>query len=159
MFKNREFILEKISLIFQVMISLACFTAIWWIRKSPYDVQTESKNELIYPLIMIAFMWFILLRQFGLGKIILSDNNSQFISYLKIITIGVWILFVINFISSYSTLEKENLLLFGVSNLFVLVVYKKSFYTVMRFIRSHGNGLRHILIIAEIGRASCRERV
>lgn len=144
MFKNREFILEKISLIFQVMISLACFTAIWWIRKSPYDVQTESKNELIYPLIMIAFMWFILLRQFGLGKIILSDNNSQFISYLKIITIGVWILFVINFISSYSTLEKENLLLFGVSNLFVLVVYKKSFYTVMRFIRSHGNGLRHI---------------
>lgn len=159
MFKNREFILEKISLIFQVMISLACFTAIWWIRKSPYDVQTESKNELIYPLIMIAFMWFILLRQFGLGKIILSDNNSQFISYLKIITIGVWILFVINFISSYSTLEKENLLLFGVSNLFVLVVYKKSFYTVMRFIRSHGNGLRHILIIADEGSSGCIEKI
>jgi exopolysaccharide biosynthesis polyprenyl glycosylphosphotransferase len=159
MFKNREFILEKISLIFQVLISLACFTAIWWIRTSPYDAQTESKNELIIPLIMIAFMWFILLRQFGLGKIILSGNKSQFISYLKIVTIGVWILFVINFISNYSTLEKENLFLFGVSNLFVLVVYKKSFYSVMRFIRSHGNGLRHILVIADEGSSGCIEKI
>lgn len=156
MFKKRVYILERMSLIFQVMISLACFSLIWWIRTSPYEAST---HELIFPMIMIAITWFLLLRQFGLGKLIQSGNKSQFISYLKIITIGVWILFVINFISSYSTLGKENLLLFGVSNLFVLVVYKTSFYNVMRFFQKRGDGIRQILVIADEGSSEVIKKI
>lgn len=106
MFKNREYTIEIISLIFQVILSLICFTAVWWVRTSPYDTQLESGNELIYSLIIIAFIWFLLLKRFGSGKIILTNKKHQFISYLKIITIGAWILFAINIISHFSTLEK-----------------------------------------------------
>ncbi len=158
MLKNREYTLGKISLIIQVALSLVCFIAVWWIQTNPNEIQIESKNELIFPLIMIAITWFLLLRQFGLGKIILTSSKKQFISYLIIIVIGIWILFVLNLISPVSTLGKENLFLFGVSNLFVLVVYKKSFYPVMRFVGGRGNGIRQILVIADEGSTACIEK-
>ncbi|HSO88161.1 MAG TPA: sugar transferase [Draconibacterium sp.] len=159
MFKNREYTLEKIGIIFQVMLSLVCFIAVWRIRTVPYNIQTESMNELILPLIMITFIWYLLLWQFGLGKIILTRNNSQFISYLKIMVIGVWILFVFNLIFHYPTLEKENLFLFGALNLFVLVGFKKSIYTVMRFFKRRGNSIRQILVIADEGSSECIEKI
>lgn len=157
MFKNRENTLEKVSIIIQILISLLCFVAVWWIRTYLNDIQI-SRNELLFPLVMIAITWFLLLRQFGSGKNILTSNKNRFISYLKIIAIGVWILFILNFISPYSTLGKENLLFFGVSNLFVLVVYKKSFYTIMRLV-GRGNSIRQILVIADEGSSRCIEKI
>lgn len=159
MFKDREYTLEIISLIFQVILSLICFTAVWWIRTSPYDTEIKLGNELIYSLIIIALMWFLLLKRFGLGKIIFTSNKHQFISYMKTIIIGAWILFAINIISHFSTFEKENLFLFGISNLFVLVVYKNSFYTVMRFFKRGSTGIRQILVIADEGSTECIEEI
>jgi exopolysaccharide biosynthesis polyprenyl glycosylphosphotransferase len=159
MFKNREHILEKISIIFQVALSLACFIVFFWIKTSWFDAQIQSSNELVFPLILIAVMWFVLLKKFGLGKIIHTSKKHQFISYLKIIIIGLWILFVINLISRYSTMGKENLLLFGLSNLFVLVFYKNSFYNVMRFLKRRGNSVRQLLVIADDSSSECIEKI
>jgi exopolysaccharide biosynthesis polyprenyl glycosylphosphotransferase len=158
MFKNREFALEKMSLIFQVLISLACFIAVWLLRSSLYDIQTESGKEFIFTLMMIAFIWFLLLRQFKLGTIIVTRNNKHFISYLKIIAIGVWILFVFNLIARYSTLEKQYLFSFGLLNLFVLVVFKNSVYSVLRFLQRRGN-IRQVLVIADGGSSGCIENI
>lgn len=159
MFKKREYTLEKLSLFFQVILSLVCFTAVWWIRTSSSELQTESGNELIFSLVIIAFMWFILLKQFGLEKITLTSNRHLLISYLKIISIGAWILFVVHMISLFSSLEKENLFLFGVSNLFILVIYKNSFFTVMRFLRKHSNGIKQLMVIADEGSFECIEEI
>ena len=159
MFKNREYTLEKISIIFQVALSLLCFFAVWRINTSWNDSLTESGNELIIQMLMIAVLWFLLLRKSGLGKINQTSNTKQFVSYLKIIAIGVWLLFVINLISRYSTFGKENLILFGVSNLLVLVVYKNSFFSVIRFFERHRNGVRQLLVIADEGSSECIEKI
>jgi exopolysaccharide biosynthesis polyprenyl glycosylphosphotransferase len=159
MFKHREYSLEKIGIIFQVILSILCFTAVWWISTFLYNIQTESANELIFPLIMIVIIWFLLLRQFRLGRIIIRRNNKQFISYLKVIAIGVWMLFVFNLIFRYSSLEKVNLFSFGLLNFSVLVVFKNSVYTIMRFSKRRGNGVRQLLVIADAGSLECIERI
>lgn len=159
MFKNREHTLETISLIFQVILSLICFAAVWWVRTTPQKIQTESVNEIMYSLIIIAIIWLLLLKRFGLSKMLLASKKHQLFSYLKIITIGAWILFAINIISHFSTFEKENLFLFGPANLFVLIVYKNSFYSVMRFYKKRSNGIRQILVIADEGSAECIEEI
>ena len=134
MFKKREYTLEKISIIFQVMLSLACFIFVWWFGSSPSEVQIESVNGLLSSLIAIALIWFLLFTLFRTGKIAQTENYFLlFISYFILLLIGISFLFAFNIIAHYSALNTESLLLFGVFNLFVLITYKKSFFTVMHF--------------------------
>jgi len=161
MFKKREYTIEKISIIFQVIVSLACFTFVWWFGTSPSEVQIKSVIELKNSLIAIALLWFLLISLFGLGKM---DPRlsfmSLFVSYFKLILIGVAFLYAVNIIFSYSALGVKNLLLFSAFNLFVLVAYKNSFFTVMHFIfKKHGYNIRQILVIADEGSSEYIENI
>jgi len=161
MFKKREYTIEKISLIFQMILSLACFTFVWWFGTSPSEVHRESVNELKSSLIVIAFLWILLLSLFRLGKIDQTVSYfSQFGSYFKPILVGVLSLYVVNIFFSFSALGIKNLLMFGVFNLFVLVTYKNSFFTVIHFfVRKHDYNVRQLLIIADEGSSEYIEKI
>lgn len=160
MLKEREHTLEKISVLFQVILSLGCFSAIWWIRISPDKIGIESVTELKNSLIFIALLWFLLLKQFGLGKMWRTGSYMRlFVAYFKLISIGIGFLFAINVVSRHSALGIENLVLFSVLNLLVLIVYKNSFYILMRFFRRRGYSIRQILVIADEGSSEYIEKI
>ncbi len=161
MFKKREYTIEKISIIFQVIVSLACFTFVWWFGTSPSEVQIKSGVELKNSMIAMALLWFLLISLFGLGKIGQRLSFiSLFVSYFKLILIGVAFLYAVNIIFSYSALGIKNLLLFSAFNLFALIAYKYSFFTVMRFIfKIRGYNIRQILVIADEGSSEYIEKI
>ncbi|MGQ7867799.1 sugar transferase [Sunxiuqinia sp. sy24] len=160
MLKEREYTLEKISIIFQVIITLVCFTAVWWFGKLSEELRIESINELKNVLIFIALLWFLLLEQFGLGKMNRTASYLQlFISYFKLISIGIAILFVINIISGYEVLSIKNLFLFSSLNLGILTAYKNFFFLIMRFFRRRGYSTRQILVIADKGSEDYIEKI
>ena len=160
MLKEREYTLEKISIIFQVILSLGCFTIIWWINNASSEIQIESVNELKNSLIFIALLWFLLLEQSNLGKMVRTGSYMRLIiSYFKIITVGIACLSVINIISRYDALDLKNLFLFSALNLFVLAGYKNSFYIVMRFFRRRGYSSRQILVIADQGSSEYIDKI
>jgi len=97
-------------------------------------------------------MWFFLFAIFGLGNIFRPISYARLtISYLILISIGVTFLFAVNIVLSYSTLKMENLFLFGVFNLLVLIAFKNSFFTVMHFLGRRGYNIKQILIISDEG--------
>lgn len=160
MLKEREYTLEKISIIFQVLLTLGCFTVVWWIDNSKDVISIESVNELKNSLIFIALLWFLLLEQFKLGKMVRTHSYMRLvISYFKLITIGIVCLFAINIISRYEALDLKNLFFFSILNLLALAGYKNSFYLVMRFFRRRGYSSRQILVIADQGSSEYIEKI
>ncbi|HKJ43913.1 MAG TPA: sugar transferase [Sunxiuqinia sp.] len=160
MLKEREYTLEKISIISQVLLTLGCFTFVWWIDSAGDVISIESVNELKNSLVFVALLWFLLIDQAGLGRMIrTSSYASLFISYFKLITIGVVFLFAINILSRYDALSIKNLFIFSVLNLFVLAAYKNSFYIIMRLFRSRGYSTREILVIADKGSEDYIEKI
>ncbi|SFE40982.1 sugar transferase [Sunxiuqinia elliptica] len=160
MLKEREYTLEKISIIFQVILSLACFSLVWWFQNLGTEIQMVAVTELKHTLIFIALLWFLLLEQFGLGRMSRRASYvSLSISYFKLISIGSGFLFAINVLTQYEALELTNLFLFSVLNLFVLSSYKNSFFLIMRFFRRRGYSIRQILVIADKGSEDYIERI
>lgn len=161
MFKKREYTIEKISIIFQVILSLACFTFVWWFGTSSSEVQIESVIELKNSLIVIGLLWFLLLNLFKLGKIDQTISYfTQFVFYFIPILIGVSFLYAVNMIFSYSALGIKNLLLFSAFNLYVLVTYKYSFFAVMQYLfKKRGYNIRQLLVIADEGSSAYIDKI
>ncbi|WP_430972667.1 sugar transferase [Sunxiuqinia rutila] len=160
MLKEREYTLEKISIVFQVLITLVCFTAVWWFGQFSDEYRAESIHEFKNVLIFIALLWFLLLEQFKLGKMTRTTSYLQlFNSYFKLISIGIAILLVINIISGYKVLNIKSLFLFSVLNLGVLTAYKNFFFLIMRFFRRRGYSIRQILVIADKGSEDYIEKI
>ena len=160
MLKEREYTLEKMSIIFQVLLSLGCFTLVWWSANFSAVVPIESIHELNNSLIFVALLWFLLLEQFGLGTMVRTSSYRQlFVAYFKLLSIGVAFLFVINIISGYEALNVKTLVLFSVLNLVVLTGYKNFFFLIMRFFRRRGYSIRQILVIADQGSEEYIEKI
>ena len=160
MLKEREYTIQKISVIIQVLLTLACFSVIWWLRISSTELPVETYNEFKNSLIVIGLLWFLLLEQFGLGDMVRTASYLRlFTSYFKLVTIGLGLLFAINIVTRYSVLEVANLLYFGVLNLFVLSFYYNVYFSLMRFFRRRGYSIRQILVIADQKSAEYIEKI
>ena len=161
MFKKREYTVEKFSVIFQVILSLACFVFVWWFGISPSDVHIESVNELRNSLIIIAVLWLLLLSLFKLGKLDVTVSYFPlFVAYVKPVLVGVLSLYVFNFYFGFLALGIKNLLIFGIFNLLVLITYKKSFFTVMHFFsKKRDYSVRRLLLIADEGSSEYIEKI
>ena len=150
MLREREYTLEIISIIIQVLLTLACFTFVWRLGIPSSGAEPELVNELQNSLIFVALLWFLLLEHFGLGKMARTTSYLRlFISYFKLISIGIALLFMINIIIRYSALAIDTLFYFSTLNLFVLAAFHNSYFTMMRFFRRRGYSIRQILIIAD----------
>lgn len=150
MLREREYTLEIVSTIFQILLTLACFALIWRLETPPAAMEAGSINELQNSLIFIALLWFVLLDQFGLGKMMRTVSYMRlFVAYVKLVSIGVTFLFVINILIGYEALDVDNLFYFSALNLLVLSAFHHSYYTAMRFFRRRGYSSRQILVIAD----------
>lgn len=150
MLKEREYVIQKISIILQVLLSIGCFALVWWSLSSPGEMPAESVNELKNSMVFVGLLWFLLLDQFGLGNMVRTASYFRlFITYFKLVSMGIIFLIAINMATRYSTLEFTNLFYFGLLNLFVLSSYNNVYFTLMRFFRRRGYNIRQILVIAD----------
>jgi len=149
MLKEREPILEKISVAFQVILTIACFYGAIWIIQFFKPIQNDNNQYHIISFI-IAPLWLLILDQANLGRIgRLNMYSVLFVEYLTAILIGNVLLYASIVILHLDYVPRLVLAVFAVTNLIVLYSFKFILSAAMKFIRKKGMNSRLILIIAD----------
>lgn len=150
MLKEREPILEKLSVLFQVLLTLGCFLGAMVITHrvfKPIAWDIAQYKVLIFILIPL---WILLLEQANLGRVgRIKMYSITFIEYLTVIVIGNIILYASVEILNLESISRLVLGVFGVINFIVLYSFKFILSSTMKSIRRKGMNTRQILIIAD----------
>ena len=149
MYKERESVIARLSVLSQVILTIACFLVTWRLtRENIYDIR--AVNEVKNSVIIIALLWFIIIDQYGLGRIMrVSRYHTVVKYYIKAVLTGVALLFAINILLEYKSLSYGRLVYFSLLNITVLSLHKNMLYAIMRFLRRKGYNKRQILLIAD----------
>ena len=147
---NRESILSRVSVTTQTIVTVLCFAFAKWFTESYVTLAKVPNSEYQYISILMVPIWFILLDQFGLGRILrIKQYTTVFVEYFSALVVGNVILYSAILVLGYSTISREVLGVFFLVNLFVLYANKLIFYSIFRILRRKGYNTRHVLIIAD----------
>lgn len=149
MLKEREPILEKLSIAFQVILTIGCYyIAIWIIGNFIHPIDNGYQYDII--IFVIAPLWLIILEQFNLGHIgRFKMYSALFVEYLTAIIVGNVLLYTTIVILDLDSISRLVLAVFAILNLIALYSYKFVLSATMKFIRRMGMNTRSILIIAD----------
>lgn len=150
MIKERESILNRSSIAFQTLLTILCFIfSKWFANKFIVSVDTNN-TEYQYISVVLILLWYILLDQLGLGRILrLKMYSTLFIEYVTAIIIGNVILYSAILLLNFESISRSVLGVFFISNLLVLFSYKVIIYSGIKFFRRRGYNTRLVLIIAD----------
>ena len=149
MIKEREPILEKLSVAFQVVLTLVCFYGAIWIIQFIKPIQNDH-NEYNIISFIIAPLWLLILDQSNLGRIgRLNMYSNLFVEYLTAIIVGNILLFTAIVILDLDSVSRLVLSAFAFLNLIALYSFKFILSATMKFVRRKGMNSRLILIIAD----------
>lgn len=149
MLKEREPILEKLSIVFQVVLTLACYyAAIGMIHEFHQPIQDGYQYDIIS--FLIIPLWLLILDQSNLGHICrFKMYSTLFVEYLTAIIVGNILLYSTIVILDLDSVSRLVLAVFAILNLLVLYSYKFILSATMKFIRRMGMNSRMLLIIAD----------
>jgi exopolysaccharide biosynthesis polyprenyl glycosylphosphotransferase len=150
MIKERESFLEKASIVMQVSISIISFIIAHWGVNAFFKPLGNNVADYQYLSILIALVWYILLDQFGLGKVVrFKMFSTLFIEYLTMLMVGITIILSAMLLLKFDSISRLVMGVFVVINLFALFSYKYLLYSFMRYFRRRGYNSRLVLIIAD----------
>lgn len=150
MIRERESALEKFSVGLQVLITLVCFYAAWWGTISFIKPVGGEFREYKIIFLLIGPLWFVLLDNFGLGKMTrVKMYSTLLVEYITVVGIGMGFVFTAIVIMDFDMISRMVLFIFAGINLLVLFSYKFIVYRIMKFLRGKGYNSRSVLIIAD----------
>lgn len=150
MIKEREHLLEKISIIAQTFFCLISYGASVWIYRfiigQPFQFTDEEK---LVGLIIIP-LWYVLLDLMKLGRILRARSYISLLrDYIWVEIIGIIALYTSIKLLSIKSVSEEEIFLFAIINLFVLYCSTIIYYTAFRIVRRKGYNTRELLIFAD----------
>ncbi|MFY9151235.1 MAG: hypothetical protein WAO52_04405, partial [Prolixibacteraceae bacterium] len=150
MLKEREPVLEKLSIVFQVFLTLICFLGAMRITNTFFEpILWDSMQYKILSFI-IALLWLLLLDQSNLGRIgRIKMYSVLFVEYLTVIVVGSILIFAAKVILDLDIISRMVLGVFAILNLIVLYSFKFILSATMKYLRREGMNSRLILIIAD----------
>ncbi len=150
MIKEREPILEKLNIVFQVILTVGSFILAEWITNKFFKHIPNESIQYKVIIFLIILLWILILEQFNLGRIgRLKMYSILLIEYITTIIIGNVLLFASMVILDLDLISRLVLGIFAVINLIVLFSYTVILGVFMKFIRRKGLNTRLILIIAD----------
>jgi exopolysaccharide biosynthesis polyprenyl glycosylphosphotransferase len=150
MIKERETALERMSVLFQVGISLLCFIIVLWYLGSFNADSIVPKNEFLVIAFLIIPIWFVLLELFELGEMTRIQNYMHLLKrYVLVISLGAISIAIFARIFDFEWLTPKVIIMFSVFNFFVLAIEKVTNWMILRYFRRKGYNSRMILIIAD----------
>lgn len=150
MIKTHEQAIERFSVAFQVLITIACFfIALWDSGALTSEIHLGSKEYLISTF-AIGPIWFGLLDIFELGSMKRIQRFRELLKkYIITVSAGAFLLIVLIEILDYKTITNIIVLKFALFNFFVLSSQKILGRSIMKFFRQKGLNTRMILVIAD----------
>ncbi len=150
MLKEREPVLEKLSIVFQVFLTLICFLGAIRITNiffTPINLDSIQYKVLSF---IIVLLWILLLDQANLGRVgRIKMYSILFVEYFTAIFIGIILLFATVVILDLNAISRLAIGVFALLDLFVLFSFKLVLSATMKFVRREGMNSRLILILAD----------
>lgn len=150
MIKGREPILERLSVTFQVFLTLVSFFLTLWISGIINEDFLNEKNNYFLFVIIISTIWFVLLELFDMGKMARIQRYRHIIKqYGLVVSIGVFFLVLLNELFNFQYFTNVIILKFGLLNFLILSWQKITSRSILKYYRQRGYNTRMILIIAD----------
>ena len=150
MIKGREPILERISVIFQVFLTLLSFGFVLWITDFFGKNLLPVNNDHLVLAILVVPIWFVLLELFEMGKMSRIQRYRHILKqYALLVAIGSFILIFLVEIFDFKFLTSGLIFEFAVINFFILSWQKITSRSIIKYFRQRGYNTRLILIIAD----------
>ena len=150
MLKEREQILEKLSVVFQVILTFACFWGAIFLTNAFLKPVTSDLTQYKIISFIVILIWILLLEQANLGRIgRIKMYSITFIEYLTLVTIGNLLLYALIKILDFNSISRLVLGVFALLNFVVLYSFKFILSVGMKYFRRRGKNTRQILIIAD----------
>jgi len=150
MFKSREPALERISVVFQVALTIFCFyLTLWASGVLTLNYLLHNKEHMVITFIMTP-IWFGLLEFFEMGTMARIQRYRTIIhKYVLVVLIGVGAIILLVELFEFKSLGTSLLLKFALLNHVVLSWQKVIGRSIMKYLRKRGFNIRLIIIIAD----------
>lgn len=150
MLKEREPILEKTNIVFQVVLTIGCFIFARWLANTFMETGTVFSSQYKILVFLIGLLWVIILEQFNLGRLgRLKMYSIIFVEYMTAVAIGTVLLLTSITILHFNSISRSVIGIFAITDLIVLFSYTLFLSSSMKFLRRKGLNSRLILIIAD----------
>ncbi|MCF8369834.1 MAG: sugar transferase [Bacteroidales bacterium] len=150
MIKEREQQINNIFGVFDVILSVISFAIAYFIRDWFFEPPIKATQEYIIIGLLIIPTWFILIKSVHLAEIHRTKSYSMiFASYLKVVVVGLGVIFLSVFILQLHNISRMVILVFGVANLFSLFGVRLMVYRIMKYFRVKGYNTRNVVVIAD----------
>ena len=150
MIKEREQHISNIFGVIDVILSVGAFTLAYFIRDLFFEPPIQSAEQYLIIGLLIIPTWFILLKNSNLTEIHRTKRYSQILeSYLRVVVIGLGVLFLFIFLFKLNEISRIAILSFGVINFIMLSAIRISVYRMIKHFRVQGFNSRNILVIAD----------
>lgn len=150
MIKEREPILEKVSIGFQVLLSLGTLMFARWLTGTFIQPVGDSVEEYQILSIFVALLWTIILSQFGLGtNFRLKMYSTMLVEYFTALLLGNILLHTVILFLNFDDVSRMVLGVFAITNFVALALYKLMFYSAIKFMRKRGYNSRQVVILAD----------
>jgi exopolysaccharide biosynthesis polyprenyl glycosylphosphotransferase len=149
MIKGREPVLERISVIFQVILTVVCFSLILWIT-GYFTEFIKGDNEFVVFAFILVPVWFVLLELFEMGKMARIQRYRQIIKqYFLLVSIGAFFMILLIELFGFQHLTSGIIFKFALLNLVVLSWQKITSRAILKYFRQRGYNTRMIVVIAD----------
>lgn len=150
MIKGREPVLERLSVIFQVVITLFCFYVLLWMNGNESTGENIYQSENVIISLLIVPVWFILLEVFEMGKMTRIQRYRDIIKKYAFITSGgAFSLILVVELFNLQSISSAFILKFALLNFVVLTWQKITSRSIFKYFRQRGYNTRNILVIAD----------
>jgi len=151
MIKEREQQIKNIFGVFDVFLSLLSFMAAYLIRDYFFEPPIGSaRNEYIIVGLLIIPTWFVLIKSVHLAEMHRTKTYSMILaSYLRVVIIGLGVIFVSMFVFKLNNLSRLMIMFFGIINLITLFSVRLLVYRIMKYFRVKGYNTRNVIVIAD----------
>jgi exopolysaccharide biosynthesis polyprenyl glycosylphosphotransferase len=150
MIKEREQQINNIFGVIDVFISVISFTIAFFIRDIFFDSGISVPNEYLVVGVLIIPTWFVLIKSAHMAEMHRTKTYSMILaSYLRVIVIGLGVIFLFVFLFKLHNISRFVILLFGAINLVTLFSVRISVYRIMKYFRVKGYNSRNVLLIAD----------
>lgn len=160
MIKEREQQIKNIFGVFDVFLSLLSFILAFVIRDLFFEPPIAGRQEYIIIGLLIIPTWFVLIKSVHLAEMHRTKTYSMILaSYLRVIVIGLGVIFLSVFLLKLNNISRMVILLFGVINLVTLFSVRISTYRIMKYFRVKGYNSRNVIVLADESSEEFLERI
>lgn len=150
MIKEREQQINNIFGVFDVILSLLSFGIAFFIRDLFFEPPVTGRLEYLIIALLIVPTWFVLIKSVHLAEMHRTKTYSMILaSYLRVVVIGLGVIFLSVFLLKLTNISRFVILLFGIINLITLFSVRIASYRMMKYFRIRGYNTRNVIVLAD----------